>query len=75
MIRLLALLLIVACAALSFYLLRQRQKKREAALLAEMENQKKALRMLGNAAIAMESGNKEESKQFIDEANALLKKK
>lgn len=75
MTSLLALLPVIACFAFGYYWLRQRQKKREANLHAEMEAQKKALRLLGNAAIAMESGDKEGSKRLLDEANSLLNKK
>lgn len=71
----LLMLPLFALPALALLIHFRKQKKLEALLHTEMEAQKKALRLLGNAAIAMESGNKEESKQLLDEANALLKKR
>jgi uncharacterized protein HemX len=68
-----ALLLLVICVGISFFIYRGKQNAREKAILEAAEAQRKATNLLGNAALALERGDRASAGHFLNEAHRLLK--
>ena len=68
-----ALLLLFLIVGILFQLNRSRQKAREKAIQEEVEIQRKATQLLGNAALAVERGDRATADHFLSEASKLLK--
>lgn len=73
LLTLLILLTLFLAVAACIVLFRRKHKARQQAIAVEMERQRKATQLLGQAALAVERGDRATADHFIQEANQLLK--
>ena len=70
---LLALLTLSLAVGAFIVVFRRKHKARQQAIAAEMDKQRKATQLLGQAALAVERGDRATADHFLQEANHLLK--